>query len=311
MQALHGAFLSNHKPRSVLSEQSRELDPPAGMTATDEVGRKGWFCTEIGLALCYLKEHTMSTVKATTGASLLLGTTPASQIDPNGTLSTAGANRPGMTNVKLTHDQKAALVGEAALKALKHDPDLFDKDIDTVARLMGVPPSTLRKAFADLSDKNGVPLKLTREDGSPRTLKDIFQSIPGDIAGKKLTDWFNKQPKALRQALTGLGVGVLVATRGLEGLNGQGINVTVVKTNRIKFDGSTGIDNGNVYVRVSGTYTVLLTKSSTLVIVGGVGNHSKDVHAVLNLGLGTNNHLSVVGGTPGGGSIAANLNVNW
>ena len=40
MQVLHEALLSNHKPRSVLSEQSRELDPPAGMTATDEVGRE-------------------------------------------------------------------------------------------------------------------------------------------------------------------------------------------------------------------------------------------------------------------------------
>jgi hypothetical protein len=40
MQSLLGSFLSNHKPRSVLSEQSRELDSPAVMTATDEVGRE-------------------------------------------------------------------------------------------------------------------------------------------------------------------------------------------------------------------------------------------------------------------------------
>ena len=247
----------------------------------------------------------MSTVKAT-GASLLLGTTPAS---PNGTSLLNGAKPPGMTNVQLTDDQKTALIVQAALRALERHPDLADKDIDTVARLMFVPPSTLRKAFADLSAQTGVPLKLTHNDGSPRTLKDIFQSIPGGIGEKNLTDWFNKQPKALRQALTGLGGGVLVATQGLEGLNGQGINVTVVKANHIQFGWSTGIENGKPYVRASGTFTVLLTKSSTLVIVGGVGNHSKDVHAVLNLGLGTNNHFSVVGGTPG--SIAANWNVNW
>jgi hypothetical protein len=34
MQSLLGSFLSNHKQRSVLSEQSRELDSPAVMTAT-------------------------------------------------------------------------------------------------------------------------------------------------------------------------------------------------------------------------------------------------------------------------------------
>lgn len=261
----------------------------------------------------------MTTVKAIMsaipppGASQLSGTTRVSQSDPNGTLSTAGANRPGMTNVHLTDDQKAAVVGEAALDALKHHPDLAGKGIDEVARLMGVPPSTLRKAFADLSDKAGVPLKLNREDGSPRTLKDIFQSIPGGIASKKLTVWFNKQPKALQHALMVLGLSYKLATEGKAALNGQGFNVIFVKTNGFNATGFTGIENGKVSAGASGTYTVPLTKNggSTLVFDGRFGNHLKLFQVVLNLGQGTNNHFSVVGSTSGNGSIAANWNVNW
>jgi hypothetical protein len=180
----------------------------------------------------------MSTVKATC-ASLLSGTTPASLIAPNGTSPNAGANRPGMTNVQLTEDQMAALIVQAALKALEGHPGLADKKIDELARLMGVPPPTLQKAFADLSAKAGVPLKLTHKDGSPRTLKDIFQSIPGGIASKKLTAWFNKQPKALQHALMVLGLIYKLATEGKAALNGQGFNVTFVETNGFNATGFT------------------------------------------------------------------------
>jgi hypothetical protein len=212
-----------------------------------------------------IQATTASLTASTAGAQALQNTRRVgSDTEPSLTPTLVQSLKVGSYRQTLPPDVAADVVA----KALATRPELYNQTIENFARRSGIPVEQTATAFERTAQRAGV--KLTEEDGTPRTVQAILKDLSTQLPAAELKDALSKLPRDVRNALTAAAVAGVLASKGLAGLGDLGLKATLLKGN----DGSLTVSlgrNGNALVgKAAGEIRIPLGKDVNLKAEGSV-----------------------------------------
>jgi hypothetical protein len=148
-------------------------------------------------------------IRLTSNSAANLGGTQGTGINGINWGSDSGAAKPLFT---LDNAVKQSIVANGFANAVNADPALLKLNIADASRFINVPATSLEAAFKALAAQTGAKFDAKKPIG------DVLRSVPNDQAKAIFTKWFSALPPTVQQVMTGVGIGLILATEGPRGL---------------------------------------------------------------------------------------------